>query len=97
MGRGRRGSALVSKRVSVTLPPEIVDAPRQLDAIGLLPRGTSASKAYEHIMSVGWNKIMSDVKERAELEAYAAALGEDTEHEATVLALQRLAQKAGIL
>lgn len=97
MGRGRKGSAVLSKRVSVTLTPDLFDAPKRLDALGVVPKGTSASKAYEHILAVGWNKILTDRRERAELEAYAAALSADTDHDADVLALQLSAQKAGIL
>lgn len=95
MGRARRGSA-VAKRVSLTIPARVVEAPRRLVDMGVLPEGVSAKRSYEHLLAVGWDKIESDVRERIELEAYAAAASQEPSRLDEVKELFELARKAGI-
>ncbi len=91
MGR----SGVVPKRVSLSIPEDVQEAPRHPDYLGL-PRGTSQSKVLENLLLIGWRTVKRQRAEAQELALYAA-YEKDPERVAASTSIQRMTLRSGVV
>lgn len=67
-----KGNRTTTARVSLSVPADIRDeAPKHPELVGL-PSGSSQAKVLERVLQRGWQAIQQDMRDRRQLDLYAA-------------------------